>query len=151
MKTLFYDCTIFVSGLYAFQWMMKNDGLTSAENYPYTSGSGVTGSCNSAKETPKAIAVSGYQDLAANETYVAAYVAKYGPVVIGADATDAWHSYKGGILSATCNLKSENHNIAIIGFGSDGGNDYWLIRNSWGATLDFGVTPPPPSAPEIGA
>merc|ERR1712096_68866 len=120
----------------AFKWMEKIGGLTTEANYPYTAGSGTTGKCITKKETPKAFTISSYQDLAPNETYIAAYVAKYGPVVIGAEATSAWHSYKGGILSVNCTQKKENHNIVIIGYGSDGGSDYWLIRNSWG--VDWG-------------
>ena len=118
----------------AFQWIGKGKGLPSEASYPYTSGGGEDGNCDSSKQSPPALVhnVVGHQDLATNETYIAAYVAKYGPVVIGVQATNSWQQYSGGVLSASCSARQADHAVVIVGYGSDQGKDYWLIRNSWG-------------------
>jgi C1A family cysteine protease len=41
--------------------------------------------------------------------------------------------YRSGIYDgAECRGIEINHAIAIVGYGSEGGKDYWKIRNSWG-------------------
>ena len=38
---------------WAYEWVANNSmGMTTEENYPYTSGKGVTGKCDVAKEKP---------------------------------------------------------------------------------------------------
>ena len=119
----------------AMQWTINQGGLSSEKTYPYSAGSGQAGQCDSTKETPLALQTNilGFHDLLANESYVAAYVSRFGPVVVGLDATSDWQQYKGGILSAGCDQKKVDHAVVIVGWGTDSGTDYWLIRNSWAA------------------
>lgn len=63
---------------------------------------------------------------------MATWLASNGPISIGAYATQ-WLSYKGGIMTS-CDNKDPNHAILIVGYGSDNGQDYWIIKNSWGPT-----------------
>ena len=146
----------------AFHWTIQQGGLTREANYPYTSGQGQVAQCDTSKETGPKINIFSLQDLGANETcararrparrplhvhtppcgsaragpltgrYVAAYVAKYGPVVIGLDATQQWQSYKGGVLTQGCDATKADHAVVIVGYGTDSSaGDYWIIRNSW--------------------
>lgn len=50
------------------------------------------------------------------------------------DATQAsFQLYSKGIYNEDkCSKDKINHNIAIIGYGSENGSDYWILRNSWG-------------------
>ena len=42
--------------------------------------------------------------------------------------------YKSGILdSDDCGLELD-HAVTAVGFGSDDGQDYYIVRNSWGPT-----------------
>jgi len=52
-----------------------------------------------------------------------------------------WGSYGGGVYedSRCCDAVSDsnciwtlNHEISVVGYGSEGGMDYWLVKNSWG-------------------
>jgi cathepsin L len=65
-------------------------------------------------------------------------VAKGGPVVIAAAAM-TWFSYEGGVYTPPDTTKAGvwdlDHGIVVEGYGTDDvtGEDYWLVRNSWGA------------------
>merc|ERR1712070_774773 len=52
-----------------------------------------------------------------------------GPVAIILAAMSL-QSYGGGVLSqCDCDM---DHAVQMVGYGSDSGKDYWLVRNSWG-------------------
>jgi len=50
------------------------------------------------------------------------------PVNVAVDAT-RWSSYSSGIFS-NCGTNL-NHEVVAIGYGTEGGKDFWLVRNSW--------------------
>ena len=41
-------------------------------------------------------------------------------------------SYKSGVYSHTTGYLEGGHAVKLIGWGSEGGKDYWLCANSWG-------------------
>ena len=45
-----------------------------------------------------------------------------------------WGSYKGGVFDSCSN--GGGHAVALIGYGTEdpSGEDYWLIKNSWGTS-----------------
>jgi len=72
----------------------------------------------------------------ANEGQMAAYLVSYGPIAIAMNA-EYLDFYDGGVLDPEgCDGESLDHAIIIVGFGTasaaDGGNPYWIVRNSWG-------------------
>jgi cathepsin L len=48
------------------------------------------------------------------------------PVVVGVEAKN-WKLYKDGVFS-NCGLVID-HIVLVVGYS---GNDYWIIKNSWG-------------------
>ena len=43
-----------------------------------------------------------------------------------------WYYYNSGILNTQHCGSSIDHAVAMVGWGSQDGTDYWIIRNSWG-------------------
>eukprot|EP01064_Diplonema_japonicum_P015853 TRINITY_DN237_c0_g1_i1.p1 TRINITY_DN237_c0_g1~~TRINITY_DN237_c0_g1_i1.p1 ORF type:complete len:333 (+),score=118.12 TRINITY_DN237_c0_g1_i1:46-1044(+) len=52
-----------------------------------------------------------------------------GPVACGIDATQIL-SYHGGVAEGFCG--GADHAISVVGWGTDAGKPYWIVRNSWG-------------------
>lgn len=113
----------------AFEFIKKNGGLTTEEDYPYK---GKEGSCNKAKEKTHTVTISGYEKVPANdEKSLQAAVANQ-PVSVAVDAGGyKFQFYSKGIFSGQCGTQL-NHGVTAVGYGEDGGK-YWIVKNSWGA------------------
>ena len=48
-----------------------------------------------------------------------------------AASDDGFKHYSGGIFGG-CTTNKTNHGIVIVGYGSEVGEDYWILKNSWG-------------------
>lgn len=61
-------------------------------------------------------------------------VATIGPMSISVDASD-WHAYDSGIFNG-CNQVNPDidHAVVMVGYGSENGQGYYLVRNSWSAS-----------------
>ncbi|CAJ1909789.1 unnamed protein product [Cylindrotheca closterium] len=79
--------------------------------------------------------VVGFSNLPTNKyDSLLAAVALVGPVAISVSAT-GWGLYHGGIYDdSTSKNRDINHAVVLEGYGTDEetGQDYWLVRNSWG-------------------
>jgi C1A family cysteine protease len=56
------------------------------------------------------------------------------PVPVSIHASESFRLYQSGILDPTDCAKRPNHAVSLVGFGTENGTDYWILRNSWGAT-----------------
>lgn len=68
-----------------------------------------------------------------NETEWLTYLQK-GPLSVTIDASHI-QFYLGGVLTDCGSVQGTNHAVQLVGYGTDAGKDYWLIRNSWGTHL----------------
>jgi len=115
----------------AFKWVNSNGGISSESDYPYTSGTGTTGKCDDSKKATIAAKFSSYKDVQSDEDQMATWTSANGPLSVAVDAAKGWQTYTGGIMS-TCTGKQLDHGVLAVGYGTDAGQDYWIVKNSWG-------------------
>lgn len=69
-----------------------------------------------------------------DELSIREHISHEGPVAVGICGTDPRFVYYGqGILDISDCCTTLNHAVLIVGYGSEGGMDYWIAQNSWGA------------------
>ncbi|XP_014273553.1 procathepsin L-like [Halyomorpha halys] len=123
---------------YAFEYVKKNNGIDTEESYPYTAKDSTICKFNNATV---GATVSGYKDIqTGSESALQSAVANVGPISVSIDASvDSFHLYESGIYyEEDCGTQDVNHGVLAIGYGSENGKDYWLVKNSWGE--DWGIS-----------
>lgn len=99
-------------------------------SYGYTAHDG---SCHATSGSPVA-KVKSFQDVAQNDPVALMNAVAEGPVSIAVDAAAiGWQLYHGGILKRFCGT-SLDHGVLAVGYGTESGTDYWIVKNSWGET-----------------
>jgi len=87
-----------------------------------------------------AVRVSGGVEISQNETQMAQWLFKNGPISVGLNA-NAMQFYKGGVSHPwkfLCSADGIDHGVLIVGFGEHEyplfhkKMPYWIIKNSWG-------------------
>lgn len=112
-----------------FQYIIDNKGITTEDAYPYTA---QDGTCQS-QGKPVAATISSFVDVPANsETALESAIAQQ-PVSVAVEADqDVFQFYTGGVMTSTCGTALD-HGVLAVGYGTDAGQDYYLVKNSWGA------------------
>lgn len=112
---------------YAFQYIIDNKGIGSEAAYPYT---GQDGTC---KTVPAVATITGYTDVPANSDNALMTAIAQQPVSIAVEADQAsFQFYSGGVMTAACGTNLD-HGVLAVGYGTTGGQDYYKVKNSWGA------------------
>ena len=118
----------------AMQYIKANGGLDTDMDYQYAA---ADGTCDKVKEAKHAATVSGHKDVPQNNAVQLAAAVALGPVSIAIEADKpAFQHYSTGVLDSTACGTKLDHGVLIVGYGSDSasGEDYWTVKNSWGAT-----------------
>ncbi|WVZ99180.1 hypothetical protein U9M48_044513 [Paspalum notatum var. saurae] len=114
---------------YAFKFVVKNGGIDTEEDYPYRE---ADGTCNKNKLKKRVVTIDGYSDVPSNKEDLLLQAVAQQPVSVGiCGSSREFQLYSQGIFDGPC-PKSLDHAVLIVGYGSEGDKDYWIVKNSWG-------------------
>jgi len=108
----------------AFQYVSEN-GIPTESEYPYT---GRDGQCN---RYESAFTVSGFTDVPQNSPQQMKAALNNQPVSVAVAVNTKFQFYSGGVFNKQCGNQI-NHGVLAVGYGSEAGKDFWLVKNSWG-------------------
>ncbi|KAJ7952820.1 Cysteine proteinase [Quillaja saponaria] len=101
------------------------------QDYPYQ---GFNGKCEPTRENAKVVRIDGYEDVPPFDEKALKKAVAHQPVSVAIEATGrALQLYQSGVFTGECGT-SLDHAVVAVGYGTENGVDYWLVRNSWGAT-----------------
>ncbi|XP_076013879.1 cathepsin L.1 [Genypterus blacodes] len=115
----------------AFDYIKSNKGIDTEDSYPYEA---EDGSCRFNPNTIGATCT-GYVDVTSgSEDALKQAVATIGPISVAIDASHmSFQLYVSGVYDEPdCSSEDLDHGVLAVGYGSDSGKDYWLVKNSWG-------------------
>ena len=113
----------------AFQYAIDNGGMCTEESYKYTASKGTCQKC-----TP-VVTISGCVDVTPNNEVDLEKSVAIGPVSVAIEAdTKVFQFYKSGIITDSSCGTNLDHGVLVVGYGSEGSTDYWIVKNSWGSS-----------------
>ncbi|KAL7085238.1 hypothetical protein ACP275_14G269800 [Erythranthe tilingii] len=116
---------------YAFQFIIKNGGIDSDQDYPYK---GRDAKCDQTRKNAKVVSIDGYEDVPVSDEKALQKAAASQPISVAVEAGGRdFQLYNSGIFSGKCGVELD-HGVSVVGYGTEKGKDYWLVRNSWGAS-----------------
>lgn len=118
----------------AFKWISKNNGLCTENDYPYVSGTTKTGgTCKTSCAVVKYSDIIKYVDVQhSDDALMSAIAGQPVSVAIEADQLD-FQLYKSGVFTGKCGTNLD-HGVLAVGYGTENGQDYYKVKNSWGVT-----------------
>ncbi len=115
----------------AFKYIKENGGDDTEESYRYR---GENGKCRF-KKADVGATCTGYVQIKKKDcAALKEAVATIGPISVAMDASEmSFQRYKSGIYEPKkCSSTKLDHGVLAVGYGTENGEDYWLIKNSWG-------------------
>lgn len=117
----------------AFKYIKENAGIDTEASYPYE---GKDGSCRFQAQSVGATDT-GFVDVRSkDEDALKQAVGTIGPVSVAIDASHvSFQLYSHGVYHQNfCSETRLDHGVLVVGYGTESSADYWLVKNSWGAT-----------------
>ncbi len=114
---------------FAFKFIIANGGLDTEADYMYKA---EDRKCKVDKEAKHVVSIDGYEDVPTNDEEALKKAVAGQPVSVAIEADQrAFQLYAGGVFDGTCGTALD-HGVLAVGYGSQAGQDFWVIKNSWG-------------------
>lgn len=114
----------------SFQYVIDNNGIDSDASYPYEE---QEGSCRYSVAGRSAMCASYKEIPEGDEAALQEAIDTVGPIAVGVDASQSsFVHYTSGIYFDPSCTHHVTHAMLAVGYGVDNGQEYWLIKNSWG-------------------
>ncbi|KAM3920459.1 cathepsin S-like [Leptodactylus fuscus] len=114
----------------AFQYVIDNNGIDSDSSYPYRASSG---QCSYNPSTKAATCTKYTQLYPGTEDLLKQAVATVGPISVAIySGHPSFYLYESGIYNDPACTETADHAVLVVGYGTLNGQDYWIVKNSWG-------------------
>jgi len=120
---------------HAFEYItVQSHGISTEDAYPYK---GTDEKCTVNPDTFHLNVQGGAVNITeGDEVELAQALYEHGPVSVAFEVVGDFRDYTTGVYSSTVCKNSTNdvnHAVLAVGYGTEGGKDYWVVKNSWGA------------------
>jgi cathepsin L len=120
---------------YAFEYIINNKGIDTEASYPYQTAQYTCryNPANSGGSLTK------YTDVTSGSELALLNAVAIEPTSVAIDAShNSFQFYSSGVYyESACSSSQLDHGVLAVGWGTESGQDYWLVKNSWGA--DWGL------------
>jgi hypothetical protein len=114
---------------YAFEFIIKNGGIDTEADYPYKA---ADGRCDQNRKNAKVVTIDSYEDVPENSEASLKKALAHQPISVAIEAGGrAFQLYSSGVFDGLCGTELD-HGVVAVGYGTENGKDYWIVRNSWG-------------------
>lgn len=111
---------------------VHDKGITTESEYPYTASS-TRSSCLSFNPVTY---ISGCVSVTPNSELQLTYAVNKNPVSVAIEAdSKSFQLYKSGVYDDIVGCGTTlDHGVLTVGYGTENGKDYWLVKNSWSSS-----------------
>jgi len=107
-------------------------GIDSEKDWPYLAREATTDKCPAAHLAKFVATCTNYTDVPTNDESQLQLASALQPVAVAIEADQAgFQFYDSGIFSDDCGTNLD-HGVLLVGYGAEDGQDYWIVKNSWG-------------------